>query len=62
MKEFEVVLSYTFQVRTKDWYEAEKLGRQATMPLPDSIKHPQSDRRPVLHVDVGEGFEVKEVE
>lgn len=59
MKEFEVELSYTFQVRAEDWAEAEKLGRQATMPLPHSIKHPQLDRRPVLEVDVGEGFEVE---
>ena len=59
MKEFEVELSYTFQVRAENWFEAERAARKATMPLPHSIKHPQLDRRPVLEVDVGEGFEVK---
>ena len=60
MREYEIVLSYTFQVRAEDWAEAEKLGRQATMGLPNTVEHPQTYERIELKVDVGEGFEVKE--
>ena len=60
MREYEVVLSYTFRVRTESWDQAKELGHKATLRLPNTIEHPQRpDRRPELDIDLGGGYEVE---
>ena len=58
MKEFEVILSYTFRVITNDWREANELS--STIEVPGSVTHPQASTPVELAIDVDEWFNGEE--
>ena len=58
MKDFEVILSYTFRVTTNDWHEANELG--STIEVPGSVTHPQASTPVKLVIEVDEWFNGEE--